>query len=158
MHAISGWASSGGGGGVIERRYRQRNLFEAVLGSVEELVEGLIEPPLRRLDEVLADEALLDAVMQELARRHPHSRSRGRRGTPGEVALRMLVLKRIKGWSFEETEHEVRKNLVYRHLARVYFERVPDAKNLDSAFSRDWCRRRRSNPPAAGGNGAGSKA
>jgi hypothetical protein len=24
--------------------------------------------------------------MQELARRHPHSRSRGRRGTPGEVA------------------------------------------------------------------------
>jgi transposase, IS5 family len=115
---------------VIERRYRQRNLFEAVLGSVEELVEGLIEPPLRRLDEVLADEALLDAVMQELGRRHPHSRSRGRRGTPGEVALRMLVLKRIKGWSFEETEHEVRKNLVYRHLARVYFERVPDAKTL----------------------------
>ena len=42
----------------------------------------------------------------------------------------MLVLKRIKGWSFEETEHEVRKNLVYRHLARVYFERVPDAKTL----------------------------
>jgi hypothetical protein len=37
---------------------------------------------------------------------------------------------RIKGWSFEETEHEVRKNLVYRHLARVYFERVPDAKTL----------------------------
>jgi transposase, IS5 family len=90
---------------VIERRYRQRNLFEAVLGSVEELVEGLIEPPLRRLDEVLADEALLDAVMLELGRRRPHSRSRGRRGTPGEVALRMLVLKRIKGWIFEETEH-----------------------------------------------------
>jgi IS5 family transposase len=82
------------------------------------------------LDEVLADEALLDAVMQELARRHPKSRSRGRRGTPGEVALRMLVLKRLKGWSFEETEHEVRQNLVYRHLARVYFERVPDAKTL----------------------------
>src|SRR6202011_4305555 len=36
----------------------------------------------------------------------------------------------IKGWSFDETEHEVRKNLVYRHLARVYFERVPDAKTL----------------------------
>ncbi len=115
---------------MIERRHRQRNLFEAVIGSVEQLVEGLIEPPLRRLDEVLADEALLDTVMQELARRRPHSRSRGRRGTPGEVALRMLVLKRIKGWSFEETEHEVRQNLVYRHLARVYFEEVPDAKTL----------------------------
>src|SRR5579864_4212713 len=51
-------------------------------------------------------------------------------GTPAEVVLRMLVLKRVKGWSFEETEHEVRKNLVYRHLVRVYFERVPDAKTL----------------------------
>jgi len=115
---------------MILRRHQQRNLFEAVIGSVETLIEGLIEPPLRRLDEVLADEALLDAVMTELARRHPQSRRRGRRGTPGEVALRMLVLKRIKGWSFEETEREVRQNLVYRHLARVYFERVPDAKTL----------------------------
>jgi len=115
---------------MIVRRHQQRNLFEAVIGSVETLIEGLIEPPLRRLDEVLADEALLDAVMTELARRHPQSRRRGRRGTPGEVALRMLVLKRIKGWSFEETEREVRQNLVYRHLARVYFERVPDAKTL----------------------------
>ncbi len=115
---------------MIERRHRQRNLFEAVIGSVEEIIEGLIEPRLRRLDEILADETLLDAVMQELARRRPHSRSRGRPGTPGEVALRMLVLKRIKGWSFDETEHEVRQNLVYRHLTRVYFERVPDAKTL----------------------------
>jgi IS5 family transposase len=115
---------------VIQRQHRQRNLFEAVIGSVEELIDGLIEPPLKRLDEVLADEALLDSVMQELARRRPQSRRRGRPGTPGEVALRMLVLKRIKRWSFEQTEHEVRQSLVYRHLARVYFERVPDAKTL----------------------------
>jgi transposase, IS5 family len=115
---------------VIQRRHQQRNLFEAVIGSVEELIDGLIEPPLRRLDELAADEALLDAVMQELAQRYPQSRRRGRPGTPGEVALRMLILKRLKGWSFEETEREVRQNLVYRHLARVYFERVPDAKTL----------------------------
>lgn len=115
---------------MIQRRHQQRNLFEAVIGSVERLVDGLIEPPLLRLDEVLADEALLEAVMQELAQRRPHSRSRGRRGTPGEVALRMLVLKRIKGWSFDETEREVRTNLVYRHLCRIYFEQVPDAKTL----------------------------
>jgi len=115
---------------VIQRRHQQRNLFEAVIGSVEELIEGLVEPPLRRLDELLTDEALLDAVMEELAQRYPHSRRRGRPGTPGEVALRMLILKRLRGWSFEETEREVRQNLVYRHLARVYFERVPDAKTL----------------------------
>jgi len=115
---------------VIQRRHQQRSLFEAAIGTVEGLIEGLIEPPLKRLDEVLADDELLEAVMQQLARRRPHSRGRGRPGTPGEVALRMLVLKRIKGWSFEETEHEVRQSLVYRHLARVYFERVPDAKTL----------------------------
>jgi Transposase domain (DUF772) len=40
------------------------------------------------------------------------------------------VLKRVKGWSFEETEREVRSSLVYRYLVRVYFERVPDAKTL----------------------------
>ena len=28
----------------------------------------------------------------------------------------MLVLKRVKGWSFEETEREVRSSLVYRYL------------------------------------------
>ncbi len=42
----------------------------------------------------------------------------------------MLVLKRVKGWSFEEAEREVRSSLVYRYLMRVYFERVPDAKTL----------------------------
>jgi transposase, IS5 family len=115
---------------VIQRRHQQRNLFEAVIGSVEQLIDGVIEPPLRRLDELVADEALLDAVMEELAQRYPQSRRRGRPGTPGEVALRMLILKRLKGWSFEDTEREVRQNLVYRHLARVYFERVPDAKTL----------------------------
>jgi len=115
---------------VIERRHRQRNIFETVIGSVEELVEELIEPPLRRLDEVLEDEELVETVVHGLAGRRPHSRTRGRPGTPAEVVLRMLVLKRVKGWSFEETEHEVRKNLVYRHLVRVYFERVPDAKTL----------------------------
>jgi len=44
--------------------------LETVIGWIEELVEGLIEP----LDEVLADEALLETVMRGLARRRPQSR------------------------------------------------------------------------------------
>jgi transposase, IS5 family len=115
---------------VIQRRHQQRSLFEAVIGSVEQLIDGLIEPALAGLDEILVDEKLLDTVMQRLAQRRPYSRGRGRPGTPGEVALRMLVLKHLKGWSFEQTEYEVRQNLVYRHLARVYFEQVPNAKTL----------------------------
>ena len=42
----------------------------------------------------------------------------------------MLVLKRLKGWTFEQTEREVRASLVYRQVTRVYLERIPDAKTL----------------------------
>jgi transposase, IS5 family len=115
---------------MIQRQYRQRGIFEAAFGALERLSEGLMEPALRRLDEVLADEQLLEAVVGRLAHRWPHSRTRGRPGTPAEVVLRLLVLKRIKGWSFAETEREVRASLVYRYLVRVYFEPVPDAKTL----------------------------
>src|SRR5262249_51831638 len=57
----------------------------------------------------------------------PHPRPSGHAGGGG---VRMLVLKRLRGWSFEETEREIRASLVYRKLARVYFEKVPDAKTL----------------------------
>jgi len=115
---------------MIQRQYLPGNMFAAALGAIEQLIEGLIEPALRRLDEVLADEQLLEAVVGRLAQRWPHSRTRGRPGTPAEVVLRMLVLKRLKGWSFDETEREVRASVVYRYLVRVYFEPVPDAKTL----------------------------
>jgi IS5 family transposase len=115
---------------MITHQHGQRNLFEAVIGPLEKLVEGLVEPALQRLDELLADEQLMEAVAQRMARRRPKSRTHGRPGTPVEVALRMLVLKRLRGWSFDETEREVRASLVYRKLVRVYFEKVPDAKTL----------------------------
>jgi transposase, IS5 family len=115
---------------MITRSHTQRNLFETVIGPLEKLVEGLVEPALARLDQLLADEQLMEAVAVRMAKRRPRSRTHGRPGTPVEVALRMLVLKRLRGWSFEETEREVRASLVYRQLVRVYFEKVPDAKTL----------------------------
>ena len=115
---------------MITRSHAQRNLFETVIGPLDKLVEGLVEPALTRLDQLLADEQLMEAVAVRMAKRRPRSRTHGRPGTPLEVALRMLVLKRLRGWSFEETEREVRASLVYRQLVRVYFEKVPDAKTL----------------------------
>jgi IS5 family transposase len=115
---------------MIQRQHLQRSIFETAIGSIEKLIDGLIEPALQRLDKVLADEQLLEAVLGRLEQRWSQSRTRGRPGTPAEVVLRILVLKRIKGWSFEETEREVRASLVYRYLVRVYFEPVPDAKTL----------------------------
>src|SRR5262245_61556778 len=65
-----------------------------------------------------------------LAGRHPLSGRRGRLGTPATVVLRMVVLKHLYHWSFDECEREVRGSLVYRSFGRVDCERVPDAKTL----------------------------
>jgi hypothetical protein len=67
---------------MIQRRHLQRSIFEAAIGSIEKLIEGLIEPALQRLDEVLADEQLLETVLGRLAQRWAQSRQRGRPGTP----------------------------------------------------------------------------
>src|SRR5689334_17472968 len=65
-------------------------------------------------DQVLEDEQLVQTVYEALSRRCPKSRTRGRRGTPAEVVLRLLLLKHIRNWSYEVLEWEVRANLVYR--------------------------------------------
>ena len=67
-------------------------------------------------------------VYQAQKGRWQHGRTRGRKQTPAEVVLRMVVLKHANNWSFEETEHQVRANIVCREFARVGLARVPDAK------------------------------
>src|SRR5713226_1179149 len=99
---------------MITRRHQQRQLFEVLLGSVEEFVAGLVDPELKRLDEGLDDEPPVEAGVERLARRGPGGRTQGRPGTRAEVVLRMRGRKRLKGWSFAGTEREVRVSLVYR--------------------------------------------
>jgi IS5 family transposase len=111
---------------MIRRFGGQRSLFEAAVGPVE----ALLDAPLRQLDALLDDEELVTAVMQRQAQRWPQSRWRGRPGTPADVALRLLVLQRLRGWTFDETEREVRASLVYRWVTHIYLGRVPDAKTL----------------------------
>ena len=85
---------------------------------------------MRLVDELLEDEQLLDTVYEAQGERHPQSRSRGRMQTPAEVALRLLLLKHIRNWSYDVLEREVRANLVYRAFTRIGDEKVPDAKTL----------------------------
>jgi len=99
-------------------------------GFIRDSVEDCWEPWMRMADEILDDEELIDLVYEALRRRRPQSATRGRKGTPAEVALRMLVLKHMRNWSFEIVEREVRANLVYRMFTRVGAEKVPDAKTL----------------------------
>jgi IS5 family transposase len=51
-------------------------------------------------------------------------------GTPAEIVLRMLVLKHLFDWSYDDLEREVRANLVYRAFTRIHAGEVPDAKTI----------------------------
>jgi transposase, IS5 family len=115
------------GDGMIEMRRAQLSFGD---GLIAEEVSDLREDWMEYADQVLADEAIVAAVYEGLARRHPKSRSRGRRGTPAEVVLRLLVLKHIRNLSYEALEREVRPNLVYRDFTRVGGEKMPDAKTM----------------------------
>src|SRR5512135_2511840 len=81
-------------------------------------------------DRLLDDEAMVAAVYEALAKRHPKSRCRGRRGTPAEMVLRLLILKHVRNWSYAVLEREVRANLVYRDFTRVGGAKMPDAKTM----------------------------
>jgi IS5 family transposase len=97
-----------------------------IAGEVSDLREGWME----HADQVLADEQIVGAVYEALARRHPESRSRGRLGAPAEIVLRLLVLKHVRNWSYHALEREVRANLVYRDFTRVGGGKTPDAKTM----------------------------
>src|SRR5437870_9435641 len=99
-------------------------------GLIAEEVSDLREDWMRHADQVLADEQIVAAVYEALAKRHPKSRSRGRRGTPAEMVLRLLILKHVRNWSYEVLEREVRANLVYRDFTRVGGGKMPDAKTM----------------------------
>src|SRR4051794_25700948 len=89
-----------------------------------------LEPQLAQLDRLLDDDTLFAAVRDDLGRRHPHTRTHGRPSTPVEVVLRMLVVMRLYGWSFERAEYFVNDSLVLRQFCRVYLQRVPDDTTL----------------------------
>ena len=99
-------------------------------GLITEEVNDLREDWMKHADTVLADEAIVAAVYEALAKRHPKSRSRGRRGAPAEMVLRLLILKHIRNWSYEVLEREVRANLIYRDFTRVGGGKAPDAKTM----------------------------
>jgi transposase, IS5 family len=112
---------------MIEARRQQLHFGE---GLIAEEVSDLREDWMTHADQVLEDEQLVAVVYEALARRCPKSRTRGRRGTPAEVVLRLLLLKHIRNWSFAVLEREVRANLVYRDFTRVGASKAPDAKTM----------------------------
>ena len=111
---------------MVRRRQRGRSLFEVLLPDGHKLWPEW----LRRIDTLLEDESVIEVVAQAMERRWPQSRRRGRQGTPAEIVIRMLILKHLFDWSYDDLEREVRANLVYRAFTRIDAEEVPDAKTI----------------------------
>jgi len=110
---------------MLRDRYAPQDLFALVPAA------GLaLDPVLAHLDTLLDDDALYQRVRADLARRRPQTATRGRHSTPVEVILRLLVVRRLYGWSYAETEHFVADSLVLRQFCRVYLQSVPDDTTL----------------------------
>jgi transposase, IS5 family len=111
---------------MVQRRQRERSLFEVLLPDGHKLWPDW----LRKIDTLLEDDDVIEVVAHALEARWPQSRRRGRFGTPAEVVMRMLILKHLFDWSYDDLEREVRANLVYRMFTRIDAGDVPDAKTI----------------------------
>ena len=112
---------------MTRRKQGQRVLWE---GMIDEDVRALWEPWMVQADRLLDDEELIDRVFEAQGKRHQYSATKGRSQTPAEMALRLLLLKHVRNWSFDVLEREVRMNLAYRDFTRIGMGKVPDAKTL----------------------------
>ncbi len=111
---------------MVQRQQGERSLFEVLLPDGHKLWPDW----LRKIDMLLEDEAVIEVVAKGLEARWPQSRRRGRPGTPAEVVIRMVILKHLFDWSYDDLEREVRANLVYRMFTRIDAGEVPDAKTI----------------------------
>ena len=91
-------------------------------------------------DKLLEDEELIELVYEAQGERHEHSSTRGRSQNAPEMALRLLLLKHLRNWSFDTLEREVTMNLAYRDFTRIGLGKVPDAKTL-ARIAQRWAMR-----------------
>ena len=110
---------------MLREHYPNDKLFEEVLGYVPEL-----SPELVKIDTYLEDEKLYRLIKKDLSQRRPKTMQTGRNSTPVDVILRMLVVKRLYGISYEETQRQVSDSLRLRQFCRVYLNAVPDDTTL----------------------------
>lgn len=110
---------------MLVEHYPTDKRFEDLLRYFPEL-----SPELQKIDSYLEDEKVYRLIRDDLAKRYPKTKETGRPSTPAEVVLRMLVVKRLYGYSYAETERVVRDSLSLRQFCRVYLNDVPDEKTL----------------------------
>jgi len=110
---------------MLREHYSVDKYFEEILEYIPDL-----SPELEKINSYLEDEKLYRLIKQDMAQRRPKTTQTGRNSTPVEVILRMLVVKRLYGYSYEETQRQVSDSLRLRQFCRVYLNTVPDDTTL----------------------------
>ncbi len=110
---------------MLREHYPLDQHFEVIAGYFPKMDAVLV-----KVDSYLEDEKLYRLLKKDLAKRWPKTKETGRNSTPVEVILRMLVVKRLYGYSYEETERNVSDSLSLRRFCRVYLNAVPDDTTL----------------------------
>src|SRR5450755_3023302 len=106
---------------MLVDRYETEDIFARV-----PRMAGRIDPLLKELDTLLDDDELYQQVRTDFGKRYRYTLVHGRHSTPVEVLLRMLLLKHLYGWSYQETEDRVDESLVLRWFCRLFWEPTPD--------------------------------
>src|SRR5579883_1587857 len=110
---------------MLRDRYQPEDIFKRV-----PQMTARIDPVLKELDHLREDDELYQRVRADFSRRRPRTQVFGRPSTPVEAVLRMLLLKHLYGWSYQETEDRVDENLVLRWFCRPYWQAAPDDSTL----------------------------
>src|SRR5216683_4111933 len=106
-----------------------RYLKEDIFARVPKMTQR-IDPVLQQLDQLLDDDEVYRQVRADFGKRYRSTLVHGRHSTPVEVLLRMLLLKHLFGWSYQETEDRVDESLVLRWFSRLFWEPAPDDTTL----------------------------
>jgi IS5 family transposase len=110
---------------MLREHYPVDKRFEEIVTYFPKMDRALM-----KIDEYLEDAKLYRLIKKDLSQRKPKTLQTGRNSTPVDVILRMLVVKRLYGYSYEETERNVSDSLRLRQFCRVYLNAVPDDTTL----------------------------
>ena len=103
---------------------RDRYPIDKVFADILQLMPKM-DPALARIDQYLEDDELFQMIKADLSRCWAKTLETGRNSTPVEVVLRILVVKRLYRYSYEETERYVREAWCCANFAGCISTRFP---------------------------------
>ena len=118
---------------MLRDSYAKDKVFAEILQLVPKM-----EPGLAKISQYLEDEELFQLIRADFSKRWKNTLLTGRNSTPVEVVLRMLVVKRLYQYSYEETERIVSDSLTLRQFCRLYLNEAPDSKTLPRLTTAHW--------------------